>query len=96
MVKYLNDNPTMKIELQGHTDTQGDDKHNLELSHNRAKAVYEYLISKGISKDRMTYKGYGETQPVITDEEIAAMKTDQEKKSHIRKNRRTVYKITAI
>jgi outer membrane protein OmpA-like peptidoglycan-associated protein len=96
LVKYLNDNPTMKIELQGHTDTQGDDKHNLELSHNRAKAVYEYLISKGISKDRMTYKGYGETQPVITDEEIAAMKTDQEKKAAHQENRRTVYKITAI
>ncbi|MBK6952169.1 MAG: PD40 domain-containing protein [Crocinitomicaceae bacterium] len=96
LAQYLNDNPTMKIELQGHTDTQGDDKHNLELSHNRAKAVYEYLISKGIPKERMTYKGYGETQPVVTDEEIEKMTTDKEKKAAHQKNRRTVYKITAI
>lgn len=95
LVQYLKDNPSLKIELQGHTDTQGDDKHNLELSHNRAKAVYDYLISKGISKDRLTYKGYGETKPVVTDEEIAAMKTDKEKKEAHQKNRRTVYKITA-
>jgi outer membrane protein OmpA-like peptidoglycan-associated protein len=86
----------MKIELQGHTDTQGDDAHNMELSHNRAKSVYEYLINKGIAKERLTYKGYGETQPVVTDEEIAAMKTDKEKKAAHQKNRRTVYKITAI
>lgn len=96
LVQYLKDNPTLKIELQGHTDTQGDDKHNLELSDNRAKAVYEYLISKGIAKDRLTYKGYGETQPVVSDEEIAKMKTDKEKKEAHQKNRRTVYKITAV
>lgn len=96
LVQYLKDNPTMKIELQGHTDTQGDDKHNMELSHNRAKAVYDYLISKGIAKERLTYKGYGETQPVVTDEEINAMKTEKEKKDAHQKNRRTVYKITAV
>jgi outer membrane protein OmpA-like peptidoglycan-associated protein len=96
LVQYLKDNPTMKIELQGHTDTQGDDKHNLELSHNRAKAVYEYLISKGIAKERMTYKGYGETQPVVTDEEIEKMTTDKEKKAAHQKNRRTVYVITTL
>ncbi|MBI3136931.1 MAG: PD40 domain-containing protein [Bacteroidetes bacterium] len=96
LAQYLKDNPTMKIELQGHTDTQGDDKHNLELSDNRAKAVYEYLITKGIAKERLTYKGYGETQPVVSDEEIAKLKTDKEKKDAHQKNRRTVYKITAI
>lgn len=96
LAQYLKDNPTLKIELQGHTDTQGDDKHNMELSQNRAKAVYDYLISKGIAKERLTYKGYGETQPVVTDAEIAAMKTDKEKRDAHQKNRRTVYKITAI
>lgn len=96
LAQYLTDNPGLKIELQGHTDTQGDDKHNLELSQNRAKAVYDYLISKGIAKERLTYKGFGETQPVITDEEIAKLTTDKEIKAAHQKNRRTVYKIVAI
>ena len=96
LVQYLKDNPALKIELQGHTDTQGDDAHNMELSHNRAKSVYEYLISKGVTKERLSYKGYGETEPVVSDAEIAAMKTDKEKKDAHQKNRRTVYKITAM
>jgi len=96
LVAYLKENPTLKIELQGHTDTQGDDKHNLELSKNRAKAVYDYLISKGISKDRLSYEGYGETRPVITDEEIAKLKTDKEKKDAHQQNRRTVYVVKSL
>ena len=53
----------MKIELQGHTDAQGDDDHNLELSKNRAKAVYDYLVKQGVDAKQMTHKGYGETKP---------------------------------
>ncbi|MBK9191635.1 MAG: PD40 domain-containing protein [Crocinitomicaceae bacterium] len=96
LAQYLKDNPTLKIELQGHTDTQGDDKHNMELSSNRAKAVYDYLVSKGIAKERLTHKGYGETQPVVSDEEIAKMQTEKEKKAAHQENRRTVYKITGV
>lgn len=64
LVVYLAQNKKMKIEIGGHTDNQGSDSYNQKLSLDRAKAVYDYLISKGISSDRMTYKGYGATQPI--------------------------------
>lgn len=59
--------PTLKIKIKGHTSTEGNDAYNLKLSRNRAKAVQDYLIQKGISSDRLSYEGYGETQPVSTD-----------------------------
>ena len=58
----LKDNSGLKIELGSHTDSKGSDALNLELSKNRAKAVYEYLVSRGISKNRLTFEGYGETK----------------------------------
>jgi len=61
---YLNTNKTVKIEISGHTDNVGTEKHNLELSTARAKAVADYLISKGIAVKRITYIGYGNTRPV--------------------------------
>ena len=64
MVKLLNENPTIKIEISGHTDNVGTPSDNIILSNNRAKAVVNYLVSKGIGTQRLTYKGYGETQPV--------------------------------
>lgn len=53
-----------KIEISGHTDDVGGDARNLHLSQNRAKSVTEYLIGKGINKNSITYKGYGETMPL--------------------------------
>ncbi|HEY8402900.1 MAG TPA: OmpA family protein [Cytophagaceae bacterium] len=64
LVEILNTNPTMNIQISGHTDSDGNDDHNLKLSDARAKSVVEYLVSKGIDKKRLTYKGYGETMPV--------------------------------
>ncbi len=55
--------PTMKIEIAGHTDSDGDDSANLLLSQQRADAVKQYLIKKGIAANRMTAKGYGESRP---------------------------------
>ncbi|OYY81592.1 MAG: hypothetical protein B7Y33_01475 [Hydrogenophilales bacterium 16-62-9] len=52
------------VEIAGHTDNRGNDKYNMHLSQHRAAAVRAYLISKGISADRLTAKGYGESQPV--------------------------------
>lgn len=60
MKKY----PDMAIEIGAHTDSRGSDDYNLMLSENRAKSVKEYLISKDISAEKVTYKGYGETQPL--------------------------------
>lgn len=53
---------TLKIELSSHTDSRGSSESNMKLSTNRAKACYNYLISKGIGKDKIEYKGYGETR----------------------------------
>ena len=68
LYRFLQENPTLKIEVAGHTDNQGDLKHNLALSQNRAKTVVDYLVQKGIASDRLTAKGYGPQKPVATNE----------------------------
>jgi outer membrane protein OmpA-like peptidoglycan-associated protein/tetratricopeptide (TPR) repeat protein len=64
LVGLLNDNPNLKIELEGHTDNVGQEKDNLLLSTNRAKAVVGYLLGRSINVQRLTYKGFGSTKPV--------------------------------
>jgi outer membrane protein OmpA-like peptidoglycan-associated protein len=68
LVSHLQKNPGLQIELRGHTDNVGDPKSNQLLSENRAKSVYNYLIEKGISKDRLSWKGFGETMPKTTND----------------------------
>ncbi len=83
LVDFLKKNPTIKIELGGHTDKQGTAQHNKTLSMNRAKAVYLFLIEHQIAPERLTYKGYGFTKPIDTNET----------QSGRARNRRTEYKI---
>ncbi|MBM78355.1 MAG: hypothetical protein CL846_07720 [Crocinitomicaceae bacterium] len=64
IVKILNDNTDLKAEISGHTDSDGDNKYNLELSEKRAESVMKYLIQNGIQKNRIKSIGYGETKPV--------------------------------
>lgn len=64
LLEVLQKNPAIKIELGGHTDSDGNDSHNQQLSENRAKAVVEWLIGKGVDSSRLSYKGYGETKPI--------------------------------
>lgn len=66
--RIMNDNPTMKLEIGGHTDSKGADSYNLKLSRSRAESVVNYLIEKGIPADKLTYKGYGETDPVASND----------------------------
>jgi outer membrane protein OmpA-like peptidoglycan-associated protein/tetratricopeptide (TPR) repeat protein len=66
LVKFLNNNPKLNIELSGHTDNVGDDNSNLNLSANRAKAVYNFLVSNKIPASRLSFKGYGETKPIAS------------------------------
>lgn len=68
LTKLLNDVPSLKIEISGHTDGKGSAAYNLTLSDNRAKAVVDYLVGKGISKDRLVAKGYGLTRPIATND----------------------------
>jgi len=64
----LTENPRMKVRIAGHTDNIGSEEYNQRLSEARAKAVYDYLISRGISPDRLSYIGYGESRPIDTNE----------------------------
>lgn len=91
LVAYLNNNPTLSIELGGHTDTRGDATENQLLSEARAKSVYTYLVEKGIKAERLAYKGYGESLPKISDEEIAKLPSEKQEAAH-QSNRRTEYK----
>ena len=93
LFEFLDENKLTKIEIGGHTDTRGNAKDNQILSENRARSVYEYILEKGIDKSRLSYKGYGQTQPKISDSEIAKMASDKEKEAAHQTNRRTEYKI---
>lgn len=62
LVKIMQDNPTMWIELGSHTDSRGNDEYNQWLSQRRANSAVQYIIDRGISKNRITAKGYGESQ----------------------------------
>ncbi len=68
LVQLLIDNPAMKIEIGGHTDNVGSDESNNKLSENRAKSVYDYLVKTGTVVTRLSYKGYGKTKPVATND----------------------------
>jgi outer membrane protein OmpA-like peptidoglycan-associated protein len=83
LVSLLEGNQTIKVEISAHTDDVGNDDSNLKLSEKRAKTVVDYLTTKGIKGDRMTTKGYGETQPLVAND------TDENKA----KNRRVQFKI---
>lgn len=83
VVQLMNENPTVKIQITGHTDNVGKPSENLALSNNRAKAVVAYLINKGVHPQRLSSKGFGETQPV------ADNKTEEGRA----RNRRTEMKV---
>ena len=65
ILKVLNANPEMKIEINAHTDNRGNDNYNLKLSQKRAASAMVYLIEKGIDAKRLLSKGYGETKPLV-------------------------------
>ncbi len=68
LMSLLHTYPTMRIEIGGHTDAKGSESYNLRLSESRAKAVADYLISKGIPEKRLQFKGYGKSHPIDTNE----------------------------
>jgi len=66
LLSFLQKNPSIKILIEGHTDNVGDTQYNLLLSKNRAREVYLYLKLMGISEYRLSYKGYGESRPIVS------------------------------
>lgn len=87
LVVILNDNPELKIELSSHTDDRQTDAYNLNLSERRAKSAVKYIISQGVSGDRLVARGYGESKLLIPN-----AKTEEEHQV----NRRTEFKILEI
>ncbi|HSZ24396.1 MAG TPA: OmpA family protein [Cytophagaceae bacterium] len=83
IISFLSVNPSIMIELGGHTDDVGSDAANLELSQKRAKSVYDYLVSAGVVPAKLRYKGYGETHPISPN-------TTEENRA---KNRRIEFKV---
>ena len=64
VAQTLQEWPDVKVEIQGHTDSQANDDFNMKLSQSRAESVKKYLVSKGVDASRLTAKGYGETRPI--------------------------------
>ncbi|HXP49885.1 MAG TPA: OmpA family protein, partial [Bacteroidia bacterium] len=83
MIKLMNENPALKVEIASFTDSKGKDDYNMRLSQARAQSVVDYLISKGIDKARLVAKGYGKENP------IASNDTDEGRQQ----NRRTEFKV---
>ncbi|MDD2564802.1 MAG: PorP/SprF family type IX secretion system membrane protein [Salinivirgaceae bacterium] len=84
LVKIMTDNPTIKIEIGGHTDNVGDDATNKTISQERAKACMVYVVSKGIDAGRLKAVGYGKTKPIVANDSA----------QNRAKNRRVEFKIT--
>ena len=85
VVQFMVDNPSVKISIEGHTDTEGDSAYNLKLSRERARSVYQFLVDQSIDPSRLEYEGLGDTQPVASND------TEEGRA----KNRRTELRITA-
>ena len=83
LLNFMQNNEDLEVEIEGHTDNIGAESHNLKLSENRAKAVFEYLVNNGIKAKRMTFKGYGPSQPISNND------TEEGRAS----NRRTAFRI---
>lgn len=65
IVRFLKENETVRVGIGGHTDDVGSDEYNKELSLQRAKAVYDYLLQQGVNKQQLLYRGYGKAQPLV-------------------------------
>jgi outer membrane protein OmpA-like peptidoglycan-associated protein len=93
---FLMLNNDLVVEIKSHTDCRGGDDYNLKLSQERAKSCVDYLISKGIPKERLVPQGYGETEPLFKCEEIEQFKnTDKAKFEEMhQRNRRTAFRVT--
>lgn len=64
LLKFMNDNPSVNIELRGHTSNEGDNGKNMILSEQRVKTIKDYLVKNGINEKRLVVKGFGSTKPV--------------------------------
>jgi peptidoglycan-associated lipoprotein len=97
LYNILKDNPTIVVELNSHTDTRGNAAANMTLSTARAQSCVDFLVKeKGIPEARLLAKGYGMSQPLISDAVIKAARTQEEKEALHQKNRRTTFKVLSF
>ena len=89
LFQVMIDNPKIKIELSAHTDNIGTETYNMDLSDKRAKSCVDYLLSKGITEDRLTWKGYGFSKPVAPNQ----LKKGKDNPEGRALNRRTEFKV---
>lgn len=89
LYKLLMDNPRIIVEISSHTDSVSSDEYNMKLSQKRAESVVKYLISKGIEKERLVAKGYGESKPIAPNTNPDGTDNPEGRQ----KNRRTEFKI---
>ncbi len=94
LVTILEDNPEIKIELSSHTDSRQTAAYNNDLSKRRAQSAVDYIVSKGVSTDRLIARGYGESQLLISDDDINKLPTEEARESAHQRNRRTEFKVT--
>ena len=85
-------NPEIIVEIQSHTDNKGSEQYNVKLSQSRAESVVSYLISKGIKKERLKAKGYGESKPIAKNENADGSDNPEGRAQ----NRRTDFKIIGV
>ena len=81
--KFLREHSRLAVRIEGYTDNIGSPTYNLELSTKRAKTVYDYLINKGISKDQISYKGYGAENPIADNNTKAGQEQNRRIEFHI-------------
>lgn len=93
LVTILEDNPEIKIELSSHTDSRQTAAYNDDLSKRRAQSAVEYIVSRGVDSERLIARGYGESQLLISDDEIEALPTEEAKEQAHQRNRRTEFKV---
>jgi peptidoglycan-associated lipoprotein len=97
LFNILHDNPSTVIELDAHTDSQGKPDANMTLSQARAESCVNFLVNeKGINVKRLVPKGFGQTQPLITDAQIKAATSKEERDALHAKNRRTAFKVLSF
>lgn len=93
LVSFLQKNNSIILEVRNHRDTRGSNHYSRNITQSRAQSVVNYLIEKGIEKERIIPKGYGDAMPLVSDQEIAKMKSKEEQEKAHQKNRRMEFVI---
>lgn len=105
LVKFLELNSNLKIEIRSHTDERGSNTYNQKLSQRRAQSVVDYLIENGVSIDRLDANGLGESEPAVIQEDgkdleltpafINSVSEEEKREEYHQRNRRTAFKVNA-